>query len=93
MTSGSIPNKKVVPMWRIHDWLYTDKAAAEEVEDGKEVVQPVFVAVDEDFELTPERDDPSTYGASYSFDFFGSWVFTDELEAHRQVKQFNEEEM
>lgn len=72
--------KYVQRMWRIHDVLFSDKEKAKEVEDGKEVVKQVFVGIDEDtaYDLNGEN-----------IDFFGSWVFTDEKEAQKEVDEFN----
>lgn len=72
--------KYVQSMWRIHDVLFLDKEQAKAVEDGKEVVKQVFVGIDEntDYDLNGE-----------SVEFFGSWIFTDENEAQREVNEFN----
>jgi len=72
--------KYVQRMWRIHDVLFLDKGKAEKVEDGKEVVEKVFVGIDENagYDLNGE-----------SVEFFGSWVFTDEKTAQSEVDEFN----
>ena len=72
--------KYVQRMWRIYDVLFLDKEKAEKVEDGKEIVKQVFVGIDEntDYDLNGE-----------SAEFFGSWIFTDEQEAQKEVDEFN----
>ena len=73
--------KYVQKMWRIHDVLFLDKAKAEEVEDGKEVVKEVFVSVDDDgIKLDPN---------GVSTEYFGSWIFNNVEEAQREVDEFN----
>jgi len=72
--------KYVQRMWRIHDVLFLDKENAEQVQDGKEVVKEVFVAVDKE----------GNYDLSQvSVDFFGRWIFTNEEEAQSEVDDFN----
>lgn len=67
-------------MWRIHDVLFLDKEKAEKVEGGKEKIKQVFVSIDENTEY---------YLNGESAGFFGSWIFTDEKEAQKEVDEFN----
>jgi len=72
--------KYVQKMWRIHDVLFLDKKKAEEAEDGKEVVEQVFVGIDENIYYDKNGE---------SMEFFGSWVYTNEKEAQSEVDEFN----
>lgn len=67
-------------MWMIYDTLFLNKEDALKVEDGRESVKEVFVGLDEamDYDLT-----------QVSSDFFGSWIFKTEEEAHAEVDEFN----
>ncbi|NEU30588.1 hypothetical protein GN156_07290 [bacterium LRH843] len=72
--------KYVQKMWRIHDVLFLKKEDAEKVEDGKEIAKQVFVGIDinTEYDLNGE-----------SAEYFGSWIFTDEREAQKEVDEFN----
>lgn len=83
--TGSVKNKKVVPMFRIFDVLFINAEKAQELEDGKERMKSVFVAVDEDFDDTDE----SFFEAIDNLP--GVWVFNTRKEAWDEVNQFNEE--
>ncbi len=72
--------KYVQRMWRIHDVLFLDKEEADKVEDGKEIVKQVFVGIDENTDYDSNGE---------SAEFFGSWIFTDEKEAQKEVDEFN----
>lgn len=74
-------NKYVQKMWRIYDVLFFDKEKAIALEDKMDIAKVVYVGITEDGILLDRN--------GISADYFGSWVFSNEEDALKEVKEFN----
>lgn len=69
-------------MYLIHNVLFFCKEKAKKVEDGKEVIEEVFVGIDDDgIEL--DRN-------GISDDYFGSWIYRKEEDLLKELENYNQ---